>query len=77
MGRAIYLINGIFGVVLGLIVGIGSGFVRLFCLLPLDAGCGFSGTNIGFFIGGAIAVAFGVYQLKKFKDTKKPSSGVQ
>ena len=57
MGRVVWLINGLFGTVVGLIVAI----ISIYGIFVE-----FNSEQIGLFIGGVLAFVFGVYQWKKF-----------
>ena len=59
MGKTVWLINTIFG------IGVG-GIVALWALISIFTG--FTVDLVGWLIGGALAVVFGVYQWKKYKN---------
>lgn len=58
MGKIIYIINAILGMIIGLIVAIFSivGLVKEF-----------SANSFGLLIAGLVAIGFGIYEWKKYK----------
>ncbi|MFH1409069.1 MAG: hypothetical protein ABIH34_04130 [Nanoarchaeota archaeon] len=61
MGKNIYLINALFGIGVGAIVAIVSLILTIL---------NFSVNRLTWFIAGIIAVAFGIYEWKKYKSEK-------
>jgi len=62
MGKTIYLINATFGIIFGLAIG-------AFGLIQLSRGYTVEGA--GAVIGALIAIAFAIYEIKKYKTAKK------
>ncbi|MBW2974456.1 hypothetical protein KY366_01945 [Candidatus Woesearchaeota archaeon] len=60
MGKTIYLINGIMGIVVGLGVTIFSivGMIKQF-----------NANSLGWFIAGVAGVGFGIYEWKKYRSS--------
>ena len=64
MGKVVYLINAIFGLLIGFLVAVLVG------IYPIVIGR-FSVESIGWLIGGIVAMIFGYYQLKKYRADKQ------
>jgi len=66
MGKSVYLINALFGLLVGFLVAVFAG------IYPIAIGR-FSMDSAGWLIGGIVAMAFGYYQLKKYRVAKRTS----
>jgi hypothetical protein len=63
MGKSVYLINAFFGLLVGFLVAVFAG------IYPIAIGR-FGADSAGWLIGGIVAMAFGYYQLKKYRAAK-------
>jgi nicotinamide riboside transporter PnuC len=62
MGKGIYLINAMAGIMVGI-------FVIIFAITNIIIG--FNASLIGWLVAGVISVAFGIYEWKKYKQVKR------
>jgi len=59
MGKKIYLINGVLGILIGL-------FLIVLFMIGLFKGYGYNPENLSIFIGALLICIFGIYEMNKF-----------